>query len=354
MTGLSLADEIRSACPQSEIMFFATSRSFEKRSIIGNGFLYKRLKFTGGRRNSILGRLVFFAGILADTMYCAIVIKRFRPDVVVGLGGFSSVPSVLAALLFFFPFVLIDQNLIPGKVNRFFARWAKEVFCHFDGSVRWFGRARSVAVTGNPIRKEILSAERDAAARYFGMPLDKKTILIVGGSQGARAINETMVNCLWEFEKHSRSLQVIHCTGENDFEEVKRIYEQYSVGAYVCPFLDKMEFAYSMADVIVSRAGAGTITEITAIGLPAVLVPYPSAADNHQYYNALELADHDAGCLIEQKDFTPDEASALIMKLLTDKKLYDDMKRKSRRMGKPEAAGLIFDRIRELRFASKN
>ena len=348
MTGLSLAQEIKATYPESEILFLATSKPFEKKCILEKGFLFKNLKYTTGNKKSIYQKLKFLAGIFVDTIFSGIAILRFKPDIIVGLGGYSSTPPIIAATILFSPFVLIDQNLIPGRMNRLFSRWAKEVYCHFQQSTEWLGKAKVVVTTGNPIRREILDAKREASAKYLGLSQEKKTILIVGGSQGARVINEIMIDCLPEFEKCAEKLQIIHCTGEHDLDGVKKAYKQYTIDAYVCSFLSNVEFAYSMADVIISRAGAGTVTEITAIGLPAILIPYPFAADNHQYYNALELSKHGAAYLVNQEDFTVNMAVELVRGLLMDETKRNDMGMKSRRLGKPDAAKLILKRIEKL------
>ncbi|MGR3178973.1 MAG: undecaprenyldiphospho-muramoylpentapeptide beta-N-acetylglucosaminyltransferase [Candidatus Anammoxibacter sp.] len=354
MTGLSLAQEIKATYPESEILFFATSKPFEKKCILEKGFLFKNLKYTTGNKKSIYQKLKFLAGIFVDTIFSGIAILRFKPDIIVGLGGYSSTPPIIAATMLFSPFVLIDQNLIPGRMNRLFSRWAKEVYCHFQQSTEWLGKAKSVVTTGNPIRREILDAKREASAKYLGLSQEKKTILIVGGSQGARVINEIMIDCLPEFEKCAEKLQIIHCTGEHDLDGVKKAYKQYTIDAYVCSFLSNVEFAYSMADVIISRAGAGTVTEITAIGLPAILIPYPFAADNHQYYNALELSKHGAAYLVNQEDFTVNMAVELVRGLLMDETIRDDMRIKSKKLGKPDAAKLILTRIEKLIEKKKN
>ena len=348
MAGLSLAQEIKTVYPESELTFFATSKRFEEQCITEKGFLFKKLKYTVGRKRSIFQKIRFLTGLAIDTIYSCVVIRRLKPDLIVGLGGYSSVPTVVAAVIMFVPFVLIDQNVIPGKVNRFFSKWAKEVYCHFPEAIKQFKNAKSVVATGNPLRKEIFSVKKDESARSLGLSLKKKTLLILGGSQGATAINETMINCLSEFEKYSDGLQIIHCTGEMDFEEVRKVYDQYAVDAYICTFMSNIETAYSLADVVVSRAGAGTITEITALGLPAILVPYPFAADNHQYFNALEAAKQGAAYLISQENFTVNTAVALITEILMDDNKREKMKARSKSIGKPDAAKAILERIKSL------
>lgn len=348
MTGLSVAQKIKSESPDSEMIFFATSKPFEKQTILEKGFFFKRLKFTTSNKKTTLQKIKSTTGILLDTIHSGFIIKRFKPDIIIGLGGYSSVPPIMAATLLFLPFILIEQNIIPGKVNRIFSRWALEVYCHFIQSKKWFNRAKLVVDTGNPIRNEILCTRKEIAAEYLGLSLDKKTVLVLGGSQGAAVINEIIIKSLPELGAFADYLQIVHCTGDNDFEYVKSIYEQNKISAYVCPFLSKVEFAYSLADIVVSRAGAGTISEITAVGLPAILIPYPFAADNHQYYNAQELSKEGAAYLIEQKDISVNVIVQLIKELLTENEKREQMKTKSRGMGKPEAAGTIFKRIKNL------
>lgn len=348
MTGLSLAQEVKLAYPDAEITFFATSKHFEEKCISEKGFSLKKLRYTVGSQRTLWQKFRFLAGIILDTVYSCVVITREKPDVIVGLGGYSSAPPIIAATALFFPFVLIDQNVVPGKVNRIFSRWAKEVYCHFEQSIKWFPKAKSVQPTGNPVRKEILDLKMEMGSQSLGLSANKNTILILGGSQGARAINETMINCLVSFQKYSNTLQIIHCAGELDYEEVKAVYKQYKIDAYVCPFMSNIELAYGMADIVVARAGAGTITELTAIGLPSILVPYPFAADNHQYYNALEVEKGGAGVLVAQDDFTPRLAVKLITKILSDKEKHENMRMKSRAMGKPSAAKDILERVENL------
>ncbi|MGR3220549.1 MAG: undecaprenyldiphospho-muramoylpentapeptide beta-N-acetylglucosaminyltransferase [Candidatus Anammoxibacter sp.] len=354
MAGISLAQEIKTAYPESEILFFATSKHFEKKCIQEKGFIFKNLKYVTGIKGSVYQKLKFLVGTAVDTVLSAIVIFKFKPDIIVGLGGYSSAPPIIAATMFFSPFVLIDQNLIPGKMNRLFSRWAKEIYCHFTQSTEWLGKAKEVVITGNPIRREILDAKRDVSAKYLGLSEKKRTILIIGGSQGARVINEVMIGCLAEFEECAEKLQIIHCAGEHDLDNVKKAYKQCKIDAYVCSFLSNVEFAYSLADVIISRAGAGTVTEITAVGLPAILIPYPFAADNHQYYNALELSKHGAAYLVDQEDFTVNMAVELIRGILMNETTRNDMMIKSKKLGKPGAAKLILIRIEKLIEKKKN
>lgn len=256
-----------------------------------------------------------------------------------------SVAPVIAAKLLGIPSVLLEQNVIPGKANRFLSRWVDEVYCHWRGSLKWFTQAKVVRVTGTPIRKDILSSKKMRSVEKFGLSASKKTILITGGSQGAQAINETFLRCLPMLESLHNDLQIIHCTGEYGYETAKAAYKQTKIEAFVCSYLDDMGAAFSMADIILCRAGATTIAEITALGIPAILIPYPYAADNHQYWNAMELVSNGGGYLLQQLDVTPEKIMELIADILDNKEKYDRMRMLNKRMGIPNASSNVVDNI---------
>ena len=344
MVGLSTAEEIRSRFSEAEIIFFGTDREFEKRCVEQRGFRFRQMHAKKwGKSFKHLFPFIIATGI--GIVESLIALRRFNPDIVVGLGGYVSVAPIIAAKLLSIPSVLLEQNLIPGKANRFLAKWVDEVYCHWRGSLKWFNKAKVVRVTGTPIRKDILYSQRCRSAEKFGLSSSKKTILVTGGSQGAQAINEVILRCLPKLEPLSNELQIIHCTGEYGYEAAKAAYKQTDINAFVCSFLDDMGAAFSMADVIICRAGATTIAEITAIGIPAILIPYPHAADNHQYWNAMELASNGGGYLLQQIDLTPEKIIELITDLFNNKEKYDRMKMFNKGMGMPNAATKVVDNI---------
>ena len=344
MVGLSTAEEIRSRFSEAEIIFFGTDREFEKRCVEQRGFRFRQMHAKKwGKSFKHLFPFIIATGI--GIVESLIALRRFNPDIVVGLGGYVSVAPIIAAKLLSIPSVLLEQNLIPGKANRFLAKWVDEVYCHWRGSLKWFNKAKVVRVTGTPIRKDILYSQRCRSAEKFGLSSSKKTILVTGGSQGAQAINEVILRCLPKLEPLSSELQIIHCTGEYGYEAAKAAYKQTDINAFVCSFLDDMGAAFSMTDIIICRAGATTIAEITAIGIPAILIPYPHAADNHQYWNAMELASNGGGYLLQQIDLTPEKIIELITDLFNNKEKYDRMKMFNKGMGMPNAATKVVDNI---------
>ncbi len=344
MAGLSTAEEIRSRFHEAEIVFFGTDKRFEKRCVEQKGFQYRQVRAKKWGR-SCKDIFTFVSTQFVSIVESLFAMRKFNPDIVVGLGGYASVAPIIVAKLLGIPSVLLEQNVIPGKANRFLAAWVDEVYCHWRGPLKWFDKAKVVRVTGTPIRKDILSSRKWRAAEKFGLSPSKKTILITGGSQGAQAVNETIVRCLPRFEMLSNDLQIIHCTGEYGYEAAKAAYGKAKIDAFVCSFLDDMGAAFSMADIIICRAGATTIAEITAIGIPTILIPYPHAADNHQYWNAMELVSNGGGYLLQQLDLTPEKVMELITDLLYNKEKYDRMKMFNKGMGIPNASVNVVDNI---------
>ncbi len=345
LVGLGIAEEVKTQFPDSKILFLVTGKDLEIRCVSKSGFEAFPLNASPWKKSiTHIPKFIFghFKGIFRSLK----TIKRFDPDVVIGLGGYSSVPPLVAALLHGVPYVLLEQNVIPGKANRLMARWAKGVYSHFQASNSELRTPNGVfEVTGTPIRKDILNTDREEAAKTLKLSPSKKTLLVMGGSQGAKSINEVIIQCLPELEKLSQTLQIIHCTGESDYERVKAYYSKRKINAFVCGFLDNMGAAYSLADLVICRAGATTIAEVTAVGVPAVFVPYPYASENHQYWNAKAIAEKGGGIIIEEAELTPQRLLQVTSEILQDDKKRLKMKNISKSLGKPDATAVIVNLI---------
>ena len=252
------------------------------------GFLFHQIR-SKQLGKSLTDKIRFGTATLIGVFESLIALKTIKPDVVIGLGGYASAAPIIAAKLLSIPSVLLEQNVIPGKANRLLAKWVDEVYCHWRGSLKWFSHAKVVRVTGTPIRKEIVQGQRRAPPKIRSQSFQKDDTDY--GRESGRPVDQRgYYKCLPKMESLAGELQIIHITGEYSYEMVKEAYSKTAIGAHVCSFLDDMGAAFSMADVIICRAGATTIAEITALGIPAILIPYPYAADNHQYWNAMELA----------------------------------------------------------------
>jgi len=258
---------------------------------------------------------------------CARVVAAYRPDVVIGFGGYSSFPTVMVARMFGRRAMIQEQNAVPGLANRILAQCVPVVCVGFRDSLRFFPRAKAVW-TGTPHRPLNTSIERTAAARHFGLDPARPTVLVFGGSQGARRINA----CFFEMFSslpEGRRFQVIHATGKKDIAEYERRYAALGAPSCVRAFIDNIDEAYAVADMVVARSGAGTVTELGVLGMPAVLIPYPGAKD-HQLMNAKVLEKAGAAEIIEEKSLSSQLLGDKIFSVLERKSSRRDLQEKMR------------------------
>lgn len=349
MAGVAIAEEIRSRFPNADIVFFGTGKTIEKRCLRGRGFGFFSLSATGWE-GSVTNVVVFTLGFIVSLFKCLWALRGLKPDAVFGLGGYSSLAPVVSAFILRVPVIILEQNVVPGKANRLLSRFADLVLCHWPSpsTSACFGHMKGLHFTGTPLRAELFGYERDGAAKLFGFSPDKTTILVLGGSQGAAAINRAVTECLPKLIERRHDIQIIHCTGREDYSRVKHAYEAIGIEARVYDFFDEMGVAYSIADLAVSRAGATTLAELTAHGIPAVLVPYPYGTDDHQYMNALELSKRGAAVLLEECFLIPHRLFTVFSALLEDKERLNRMGLMSRAMGRPRASQAVVDIILRL------
>jgi UDP-N-acetylglucosamine--N-acetylmuramyl-(pentapeptide) pyrophosphoryl-undecaprenol N-acetylglucosamine transferase len=277
------------------------------------------------------GQLIRFCQRLAKaTRRCVAACDEFEPDVVLGMGGFTSAPAIFGARWFRkrgTATLIHESNAVPGKANRWAGRLADHVAVGLADCARYFGR-KPVTVTGTPIREALRRGKVADAHARLGLETGRLTVLVAGGSQGAHAINESVALALPWLESRADALQFVHLTGAKDEEFMREMYEKSGIRATVMSFCGQMELAYSAADVVVARSGAATLTEVAAFGLPAILVPYPHAAGNHQWYNARVFERAGAAWLIEQSssDGAVAERGECFAKVIGD--LLDDEARR--------------------------
>ncbi|HJZ86522.1 MAG TPA: undecaprenyldiphospho-muramoylpentapeptide beta-N-acetylglucosaminyltransferase, partial [Polyangia bacterium] len=265
------------------------------------------------------------------------ILKRYRPDLVVGVGGYSSGPMVLAAALRRLPTAILEQNSIPGLTNRILGRLARRAFVAFEVSRKYFPK-RKTALAGNPIRSQLRTLPKADPTQ--------PTVLVVGGSQGAHALNELVADALAALP--APRPRVVHQTGEADCAAIAARYRELGVAADVRAFIDDMAAAYAAADLVVCRAGATTIAELTAVGRPAIFIPFPFAADDHQFWNAHALADAGAALVHRQSEITPSALAAELAALLADPARRAAMSARMRALGKPDAARDIVDALEQM------
>jgi UDP-N-acetylglucosamine--N-acetylmuramyl-(pentapeptide) pyrophosphoryl-undecaprenol N-acetylglucosamine transferase len=270
------------------------------------------------------------------------IIRQFSPQLVLGVGGYSAGPVCLAARVMGVPSAIHEQNSFPGVTNRLLCRVVNRVFISFEESRKHFSGG-SIHLTGNPIRPEFVTSETKAGGNG-----KRFTVAVVGGSQGARAINEAFVQALALLKERNRPCRVIHQTGELDYERTVALYKEKGVEAEVKPFIQDMARVYRESDLVVSRAGAGAVFEMAAMGKPSLLIPYPFAANRHQETNARFLAEAGAAEMILQEDLTGEVLADRIAKWMGDSPALEKMGQAARRVSKPDAAQKIADLLLEM------
>jgi UDP-N-acetylglucosamine--N-acetylmuramyl-(pentapeptide) pyrophosphoryl-undecaprenol N-acetylglucosamine transferase len=341
--GIAVARELLGRIPDAAVTFAGTARGIESSVVPREGFELDVLRSAGLKGTSVLALLRGLALLPLSAIDAWRIVSRRSPHVVIGVGGYSSGPVVLAAVLRRIPTLLLEQNAVPGLTNRLLARFVSAAAVTFESTVTYFGRRGLVA--GNPVRREFFSApEQTPGTAAAGLP----RILIFGGSQGAHAINMAMVEAAPRLAAHPGGMAITHQTGERDLERVRDGYRRAGLEARVEPFLFAMDREMKRADLVVSRAGATTIAELTAAARPAVLVPLPTAADDHQRRNAEVLAAAGAAELIEQKDLSGERIAGRVAALLADPARLGAMSSAMRRLAKPDAARTIVDTVMEL------
>jgi UDP-N-acetylglucosamine--N-acetylmuramyl-(pentapeptide) pyrophosphoryl-undecaprenol N-acetylglucosamine transferase len=333
--GMAVA-EVMGAFGHLEVLWIGTGRPVERNALSATGWDYRTLNVRPLKGTSARELIHSLSGLPFLTMKTRSWLRRFRPHVVLGLGGYVSGPVVLAARLLGIPAALHEQNLVPGLANRMASRMVKTVFISFEKTADFFPKNR-VVLTGNPVRWSIL----DCDGKHTSGERGAKRILILGGSQGASGLNMLAGSALSHLWRSGFPFEVFHQTGPRDSDKVESIYREAGVPARISEFISNMGQAYSWADLVVCRAGAGTLAELTAIGKPSILIPYPSAAGGHQEANAMEISEAGAAAYFREEDIGAVKLASEIQTLLEDPERLAHMREDSRRLGRPGAAHQI-------------
>ena len=338
--GIAVAREILRRRPNAVVTFAGTERGIESRVIPKEGFELDVLRSAGLKGTSAAARVRGLALLPLSGIDAWRILSRRRPNLVVGVGGYSSGPVVALAAARGIPTLLLEQNAVPGFTNRTLSKIVSAAAVTFESTVEYFGRRAFVA--GNPVRPEFFSEDDSHAAG--GPP----RVLIFGGSQGSHAINVACMEAAPLLARSGRRLAITHQTGERDLELVRDAYRRAGLDARVEPFLFAMHREIKSADLVISRAGATTIAELTAAGKPAVFVPLPTAADDHQRKNAELLREAGAVEVIEQKGLTGALLAETVLGLTANRQRLDAMSAAAKRMARPDAARVIVERALEL------
>lgn len=332
---IAIADEIKKMDKEAEILFVGAKGRIEENIVPSNNYRLATIDITGFNRDSLNKNFALPYKFVSALVKCRRLIKDFKPDVVIGTGGFVCGPVVYVANRMKIPTLIQEGNSFAGRTIKFLAPGSSKVVINFDETRRYLKRKDNIIKISHPIRSSLKKTEKRNALEYFGFPADKKTIFIFGGSQGARGINngiEKIINKLYE-----RDLNVIWQTGKSDHERIVKAFEDLKERVKILEFIDNIDMAYSASDIIICRAGITSIMEIAYLEMASILIPLPTSAENHQEMNAKSLSDKGAAILVLQNEMETrlfDEISGLIK----DEAKIIRMKSEVKNFSDPDAA----------------
>jgi len=334
--GIALAEEFKTKNETNKVLFIGTKRGMEKRILSREGFTFEAIDASSLKGKNLLDKFKALMHIPKSIFQSIMIIRRFNPDLIIGLGGYVSGPVVLAASLMGIKTAIHEQNTIPGLTNRILGKIAHLIFVSFEHTLPYFPKGKTVIV-GNPIRKRCLEGVSPS-------PLHTPfTLLILGGSLGSHQINQAMIDALNHLLPIRDKIKIIHQTGESDLRLVKEEYQSKGFSAEVFNFIDKIANAYQRANLVICRAGATTLAELMVHQRASIIIPYPLAADHHQYLNARVLVSQKAAQMIDPDQLTGERLAQLILHLYHQPEHLSQMERNAGKLGRPKAAQEIVD-----------
>lgn len=349
---IAIANAIKAKAPDTEFLFVGAKGKIEMQKVPKAGYPIKGLWISGFHRKLTLKNLMFPIKLVSSLMKSMIIVRRFKPDVVVGVGGFASGPVLMEATYRKIPTLVQEQNSYAGVTNKLLAKRVDTICVAYDQMDRFFP-AEKLVQTGNPVRQDLVAEhfDRDEAAAHFGLDASKKIVFVFGGSLGARTINQAMKASHEYFAQHPE-IMVLWQAGSLYIDEYSQT-ETAQLDNVVCKaFIDRMDLAYGLAEMTISRAGALTISELCLTGKAAILIPSPNVAEDHQTKNAMALVEKDAAILLKDGDAV-EQLSSVLDTLINDKEKIEQLEIAIKKLAKPNAAADIADQVLALANAER-
>lgn len=337
--GLAVARVLRMRDPAVKILFVVSKKGIEAKLVMKEGFQFREITTKGLKGGSATAKLKSIILLLASFVQSSGIIFSFKPDIVLGLGSYASGAISLGAKLIGAKLIVHEQNVIPGLTNTILAKVADGVAVSFEETLKYFKPGKAV-LTGNPVREQIELIGEPGEKGIWG---DKLTVLVFGGSQGARSINKAVTEGLDFMLDLKGKVRFVHQTGPGQEEQVSREYEKRGYEALVLPFIEDMARMYSQADIVLCRAGATTVAELMAAGRPAILIPYPYAANNHQLENAVALSSQGAAVIVEERHLSGQIVAQKIKTLLSQPEMLSAMGKKAKSLASKGASEKLAD-----------
>ncbi|MCZ7603593.1 MAG: undecaprenyldiphospho-muramoylpentapeptide beta-N-acetylglucosaminyltransferase [Melioribacteraceae bacterium] len=332
---IAVAEKIKELKPESEILFIGTKNKIESKVVPASGFNFISIWISGFSRQFNLSNILFPLKVFVSYFQSLITLTKFKPRVAIGTGAYVAGPVISAASTLGTKIILLEQNSYPGVTNRLLEKKADQIHISYEDSKKYFRQSEKLVVTGNPIRPKLKLIDRTEAVKNLNLDSTKKILLVIGGSGGAGSINKAIANNIQSFV--GNDIQILWQTGKYYYEN----YLNYnSDSVKVMPYIDDMKSAYSCADLIIARAGATTIAELSYLGLPVILVPSPNVAANHQFKNAESLVKENAAELIDDGKINSDLFEK-VNSIINDSTKLDLMKKNILKFSKPDAAKVV-------------
>ncbi len=344
---IAIANAIKALRPDTQFLFVGAEGKMEMEKVPAAGYKIEGLWISGFQRKLTISNLAFPFKLISSLMKAKKILKSFSPDAVIGTGGFASGPMLQVAAAKGIVTLIQEQNSYPGITNKILSKKVDRICVAYSGMEKYFPKEK-ILLTGNPIRQDILSLEgkRDRGLEAFGLSPDKKTILVIGGSLGARTINESIIKCLEAFDK--KHIQLIWQTGKGFYETAKLAVEGYEGrGIKAFDFIQKMDYAYAVADIVISRAGASSVSELCLVKKPCILIPSPNVAEDHQTKNAMALVTYKAAVLIKDSEAREKLCNETIA-LINDKEQCSKLSENIGRLAFQNSANVIANEVLSL------
>lgn len=354
---VSIAREIQKRYKDAEIIFVGTENGLESKIVPKEGFELKTIKVRGFERKLTLKNLVAVKEAVFSLAGARRIIKDFKPDIVIGTGGYVCGTVMLTSALMGIPTMIHESNAFAGLTNKVLFSFVDKIALNFEEAAKYFNNPKKVVITGNPIRTDIFDITRHTGMQELGFNENLPLVLVTGGSRGARKINQSVLT-LAEHCSKTGKLQLLHMTGDTQYQAVLQSYKERSISVEspyvkVVPYLYNMPYAIAASDLIINRCGAMTLSEITALGKPSILIPFPYSADNHQEYNGRALEKKGAAIVILEKDLSEDKLKNTVLELFDDKLKLEVMAANSEKLGIRDASEKIGDIISKLTSTKK-
>jgi UDP-N-acetylglucosamine--N-acetylmuramyl-(pentapeptide) pyrophosphoryl-undecaprenol N-acetylglucosamine transferase len=341
---IAVADELKKFDESSDILFIGAKGRIEEKIVPANNYKLRTISVAGFSRKNLLKNISILFKSYRALQSCYKILKEFKPDVVVGTGGFVSGPVVYSALKKKIPTLIQEGNSYPGMVTKYLSSKVNKVVISFDDTLKYLKRKDNVVKISYPVRFSLIKSDKTEAKKFYGLG-EGKTIFIFGGSQGAKGINEAIKKIFRDL--YNDKINIIWQTGSREFESIKNLTNNFSDRVKVFEFIEKMQIAYSAADLVICRAGISSIMELAYLSIPVILVPYPQAAEDHQVKNALSLEKKDA-CILIREEEQNEKLFNTIIKVINDNKILEKLSENIFKFSDRDSAGKIAREIIQL------